>query len=128
MMASCFSILPHYFNKKLGLANGILNTGGCVLTLLDTIVVAFILENYGLRVFSYSVAGFSLFLASLSLVFKPQLPVDTSQTFGQRLRESFGLEIFKKPKFLIWVSSSVFGFYGNCVPVMTMVIINASER
>lgn len=117
-----FAILPHYFNKKLGLVNGILNTGACVILIGYTYLVGHILDYYSIEIVFYTLSCSSLFISLTSFVFKPQLPNDTSSfTLKEKLFDSLGLEILKKPKFIIWSLSLIFGVIGNATPVLTMV-------
>ena len=120
LMTASFSILPHYFNKKLGIANGLMNAGGSIIVILTSLGMGYMLDNFTLKT-TYLVMG-GCFFSSFFVAFfyKSQLRRDTRKSFKSRVKESLGLDIFKKPKFLIWSLTAIFGAYGNSIPILTM--------
>ncbi len=122
IMTIPFAILPHYFNKKLGLVNGVLNGGACIILISYSYLIGYLLEIYSIEIVLYLLASSAFLVAITSFSFKPQLPSDKqSMSLKSKLVNSLGLEILKKPKFLIWSLSLFFGVIGNAIPVMTMV-------
>jgi MFS family permease len=119
-IVSSLSILPHYFDKKLGLANGICNAGGAIIVISTALGMGYMLENFSLKT-TYLVMGgvfFSTFFSSL--FFQSQIQRDKTKSLKIRVKESLGLDIFKKKKFLLWTVTGIFGGYGNSIPVLTM--------
>ncbi len=49
LLIATFAILPHYFNKKIGFANGIMNLGSAFVTVGIPLVVASCLKELGLK-------------------------------------------------------------------------------
>ena len=49
MLIATFAILPHYFNKKIGLANGLMNLGGALVAIGVPLVIAECLKVLGLK-------------------------------------------------------------------------------
>lgn len=121
IMTVPYAILPHYFKKKLGFVNGLLNAGASVILLGYSYLVGYLLDNFELQITFYAIAGTSVLLALSSFIFKPQLPCDKeSLTLKKQLVNSLGLEILKKPKFIIWSVSLIFGALGNATPIMVI--------
>ena len=48
LLIATFAILPHYFNKKIGLANGLMNLGGALVCIGVPLVIAKCLKELGL--------------------------------------------------------------------------------
>ena len=49
LLISIFAILPHYFYRRIGLANGLMNLGAALVTIGVPILVAECLKNIGLK-------------------------------------------------------------------------------
>ena len=114
-----FAIIPHYFNKKLGFVNGFLNAGSCIILVGYSYLVGYLLDNFKIELVFYLLSISSLLVSLSSLVFKPQLPNNKALlSLKAQLIDSLGLEILKKPKFIIWSLSLVFGVIGNATPVL----------
>jgi hypothetical protein len=100
---------------------GLLNTGSCIMIILSSILVGYLLSTYGLVVTFFVSAAFFLTGCLSSITFKTQIPRENShKSFKERFKESLNLSIFKKQKFVIWVISTLFGTYGNMIPILTM--------
>lgn len=125
LMGSTFSILPHYFNKHIGLANGIMNFGGAVITVSLPILTAKFLNSFGLVETFYVLSALSFSTILCAFTYKSMLPPepDTPSTISGRIQRSFGVELFKKPKFVIWCISCFIGLYGAMNIVLTIVRI-----
>ena len=121
ILSTCFAILPHYFDKKLGLANGLMNTGGCFFVIISSLIIGNLLDTIGIVYVFYIISVFSLLLCLFSLTLKPQLPDEKFLTLKQRINSSLGLDVFQKPRFIVWTIASIVGIYGNTTPVITMV-------
>ena len=121
LLAATFAILPHYFNKRLSLANGIMNFFAAALVVVFPIILSAFLNNYGLKEAFYFLAASNFLAAVLSLMFKPMLPKSTEMKLIPRIKESFGLEVLKNKNFLIWCVASFIGMLGYLIPVINIV-------
>ena len=122
LMGSTFSILPHYFRAKLSLANGLMNFGAAVLTVTLPIITQKALTSLGLVDTFYILSALSFSSILCGATYKPMIPVtNRNSSISVRIRNSFGLELFKKPKFLIWCISCFIGLYGAMNIVLTIV-------
>lgn len=121
-------ILGHYFKKRLGLANGIVAGGGCVLTMC----LPFLLETMGNTIgLAYTFRVLSAFMfvqIFLSLTFKPLLPPpidynkeeekvagrNKAQQCIAQIRKCFSMQVFQKKTYRIWacgIATTVLGYF-----------------
>ena len=122
MLAASLSIVPHYFKKKLSLANGLVNCLASILVVLLPYCTSIILKRYGLREAFYFFAFLNLISTLLCLFYTPRLPRNNdTKTRFQKIKHSFGIDVFKKPKFVIWSVASFFGFFGYLIPIINIV-------
>ncbi len=158
LMIATFAILPHYFKKKLGLANGLMNMGGSIITIALPILVKYCLTKLDLRYTWFVLALLSFLTFLFSFFFVPvwnesdkikhednkiedikdhsyfnlnenhvQIVVSDKMTkkkgnlCSNKLKDSFGCQIFKNYDFDIWSLGSVFGIAGVIIPLMTIV-------
>lgn len=121
LLTAFLAILPHYFDKKIGLANGLMNLCGCLITVSLPFAIQESLDSLGLSKTFFILAGICFGTVLASLTFTPQLAVIKYETFGKRLQTGLGLRIFKSRRFLIWIIGSFIGFFGYLVPIVTMV-------
>lgn len=120
-LASILSILPHYFNERLGLANGLMIFGSAFLTIGIPFVVSECLSKIGLANLFFVLAGFSFFSALLTLTFKPQIRNNFEGKWQDKIKKSLGIKVLKMRKFIIWVTSVVIGFFGYLIPIVVIV-------
>ena len=123
LMTASFSILPHYFDKKIGIVNGLMNAGGSIIQILSSIGMGYMLNNLSLKT-TYLIMGgcfFSSFFTSF--LYKSQIRRDTKISFKARVKESLGIDILKSRKFLVWSFTAIFGAYGFSIPILTMVFL-----
>jgi MFS family permease len=119
--AAIYAILPHYFDKNLGLATGIMNSGSSIITTISPFLAAYLLKQYSLRVF-FQMSGFIfLLLFPFSLFYKPLLPKVRYETTKEKLKESFQIDILKNPKFICWIVSTAIWEYGSVMFYQTIV-------
>ena len=97
-----------------------MNSGGCVIIVLNTLLTAHLLNNFDLSITFYAMAVICLTCVLSSLAFKTQIPVPATKTVRERIKTSLGLDVIRKPKFIVWCLSILFGMYGNIIPIMTM--------
>ena len=122
MLAASLSIVPHYFKKKLSLANGLVNCFASILVVLLPYCTSIILRRYGLREAFYFFAFLNLVSTLLCMAYTPRLPTSNdAKTRSQKVRKSFGIDVFRKPKFVIWSVASFFGFFGYLIPIINIV-------
>ena len=120
-LASILSILPHYFMKRLGLANGLMNFGAAFLTISLPFITSECLKKIGLSNTFYVLAGILFLSALLTLTFKPQLKSIHTGEWYKRVEKSLGLDVLKMKKFIIWVSAVFIGFFGYLIPILIIV-------
>ena len=121
LLAPTYAILPHYFNKKLSLTNGIMNFCSAILIVVFPLIISKFLDNYGLSGAFYFLASINIIAAVLALTFKPKLPKSTEISLIPRIKESFGLEVLKNKNFLIWCIANIFGCLGYGIPIINIV-------
>jgi MCP family monocarboxylic acid transporter-like MFS transporter 2 len=119
-----FQILPHYFDKRLGLANGLMNFGGSIIAIGFLLVTAQSLESLGLKraflVFASLTSVTILAAFSFKSVLIPKS--ESGAGFLAKVKESFRIQVLKRREFTIWwVSAS---FYVICFSIATVTIVN----
>jgi len=108
----------------LGLANGLMNLGGAVLTISLPFTIVESLKSVGLSNTFFILAAFSFVSALLTLTFKPQIKTSfESDDLRMKIKKSLGLEILKMKKFKIWTISVFIGFFGYLIPILVIVKI-----
>ena len=121
MLTATLAILPHYFNKRLSLANGVMNVITAVVVVVLPISTSWSLENFGLKYTFYYFTVLNFFTALLSFTFKPILKNDKNISKVKKVKNSFGKDIFKKPNFIIWCVASIVCMFGYLIPVVNIV-------
>jgi len=124
MLTATLAIIPHYFNKKLSLANGVMNFVTAIIVCILPITTSWSLEKYGLKYTFYYFTMLNFITVLLSFTFKPILKNDKNLTKHQKFKNSFGKEIFKKSKFIIWCVASIVCMFGYLIPVVNIVSVN----
>ncbi|CAF0800646.1 unnamed protein product [Brachionus calyciflorus] len=120
LLTSTLAILPHYFKKRISLANGIMNLIGAIIVVLLPILTSKIIHNYSLKgIFLFlSLLNFGTVLMAFTYI--PLLPVHKHEKIIHQIKSSFGLEVFKKPKFAVWCIASFFGMFGYLIPIVNI--------
>lgn len=118
-------ILGHYFNKRLGLVNGIVTAGSSIFTITLPIVLSGLLENVGIKNTMRVLCILMFVLMLAGLTYKPLLPVKstTSQT-GRRcppMNKFFNINIWKSLGYRIWAFGVPAALYGYFVPYVHLV-------
>ena len=121
LLAASMSILPHYFNKKLSFANGLTNFLSAVIICCLLLITSLIFDSYGLKEAFIIFACMHVLSALLCLTYKSKLPEVVNLTKIDKLKRSFGIEVLKKPKFLIWCIASFIGTFGYFMPIVNIV-------
>jgi MCP family monocarboxylic acid transporter-like MFS transporter 2 len=120
---STLQILPHYFNKRLGLANGLMNFGGSIIAIGFLITTAESLESLGLNLTFLIFAGISFFTIVAATLFKSVLKSQSSanQSLKKKLKNSLGTRVLKRPEFIIWWTSACLALVGFSITNVTIV-------
>ena len=87
LAASTYSILPHYFNKKLTLVNGILGFFGAIFTIAIAVIMELLLEKYGLTEAFYFLAAINFLASILTITFISMLSKQVCEKRQTKLRE-----------------------------------------
>jgi MFS family permease len=122
---STYQILPHYFNKKLGLATGLMNFGGSIFAILIVIISDASLATFGLK------SAFFIFmtLSSLTVIaassFKSVLKSQSYkiEKFSDKIKNSLSTDVLKRKEFMIWWTSTYFSVFGFIIISVTIVCI-----
>jgi MCP family monocarboxylic acid transporter-like MFS transporter 10 len=120
-VSAFLSILPHYFKKRLGLANGLMTFGGALITIGLPFLVELCLEELGLAYAFYLLACLAFTTALCGFTFIQRLPENKPYKYYKRVQNSFQFKIFKMKSFIIWVIAGFIGFFGYLIPVYTIV-------
>jgi MFS family permease len=121
LLGATLSILPHYFHKKLSLANGCMNLLSSVIVVILPVCTYEIIANFGLK-------GTFIFLTALNLVtvftsftYISVLPNHQHENAFKRLRKSLALKVLIKKEFIIWSICSLIGQFGYLIPIVVIV-------
>lgn len=122
LLAATLSILPYYFEKKLSLANGLMNFIGSIIIILLPIVTSAIINSSGLKMTFLMLAAVNAvgILAVFTYV-TPEKSKDESNSFLKVIKKSLGTEIFKRKKFILWCVSTFIGKFGYLIPIINIV-------
>ncbi len=118
-----FQILPHYFDKQLGFANGLMNFGGSVVAVLFLSLSDQSLAHVGIKqsflIFT-CVSSITIFAAFL---FKSVLKAesDTNDRILGKMKNSFATDVLKRRELTVWWVSSFFAQFGIMMTYVTIV-------
>ncbi|KAM9798440.1 monocarboxylate transporter 10 [Neosynchiropus ocellatus] len=120
-------ILGHYFNKRLGLVNGIVTAGSSIFTITLPFVLSILLENVG-RQNTMRVLCILMFVLMLAgFTYKPLLPTKPKTPTGKvcpPLNQVFNVNIWKSLGYRIWafgIPAALYGYFVPYVHLMTYV-------
>lgn len=118
-------ILGHYFNKRLGLVNGIVTAGSSIFTITLPIVLSNLLNNVGLQNTMRVLCILMFVLMLAGLTYKPLLPVKSINTqTGSRcppMSQVFNINIWRSLGYRIWAFGVPAALYGYFVPYVHLV-------
>ena len=111
------AILGHYFNRHIGVANGLVQAGGCVFSIFMPPLLTYLFGKIGvantLRFLSCLIA--SLMICVLS--FKPLIKVQPTESKNKNFLDCiFHIDNFRNRKYIIWALSVTVAFLGMYVP------------
>ncbi|KAG8454371.1 hypothetical protein GDO86_000844 [Hymenochirus boettgeri] len=121
-------ILGHYFKKRLGLANGIVAGGGCLLAMCFPFLLKIMGKAIGLAHTFQVLSVFMFIQIFLSLTFKPLLPPpinygkENEKVAGRsktqqclaHTRKYFNMQVFQKKTYTLWalgIATTVLGYF-----------------
>ena len=124
LLSSTFAILPHYFSKKLSLANGLMNALASVIVVLLPICISSILHSHNLSEAFLFLAFLNIIASLFSITYIAQLPMNNDQvSMLVKVKQSFGLRILRMPRYVLWCIASFIAMFGYLIPIITIVII-----
>ncbi|KAI8520349.1 hypothetical protein Bbelb_001030 [Branchiostoma belcheri] len=128
-------ILGHYFQKRMGLVNGLVTFGSSLFTMVLPIVLKFMLRKIGLfptfRVLSGLVATLVLCGCVYTPLIEKQRPRavgdgtaavnDRKRTFVEKIKKHLNLGIWRNRRYVIWAIGVPFALFGYFVPYVHIV-------
>ncbi|XP_062615582.1 monocarboxylate transporter 10-like [Saccostrea cucullata] len=129
-------ILGHYFEKHIGIVNGIVTFGSSVYTIVLSVILPIVLESFGIKYTFLFLGGLYCILLPCSLTWKPlfQRQTDISRVDASlNKREQQGdeccnwakkclnLNIFKNRAYLTWFLGFGIALFGYFVPFVHLV-------
>lgn len=124
LLASTLAILPHYFQKKLSLVNGIANSLGSIIVVIMPIISDTMINKYGLKETFLLLAGMNVLSAALCLTYREVIPNNKKESFILRMKKSFGVDVFKNRNYNIWLIATFFGMFGYLIPIVNIVSVH----
>ncbi len=120
---STYTILPHYFDKRLGLASGFMIFGGSALTIILQLVTTESFNALGLNYTFLIFMGLTFVSILAASCFKRILKSESREqdSIRVRIKSSFSTKVLKRPEFWIWTISSCFAEFGAHVGMITIV-------
>jgi MFS family permease len=122
LLAATEAILPHYFKKRLSLANGFMIFVSAFVIVALPFFTSMILERYALRETFFFLAALNSVAILTTASFKSQLPrprVETS--VWQKVKESVGdMVLFKNVKYICWLLATFIAMFGYLIPIVNI--------
>ena len=123
LLAATLAILPHYFNKRLSLANGLMSGLSSIIMIVLPTITGVMLRRFGLKETFLVLGAINFVTIIMAFSYRPLLPAsNTDVSLYSRLKESFGLAVFRKRNFIIWTIGGLIGFFGYMIPIFYIVI------
>ncbi|RNA11488.1 monocarboxylate transporter 10-like [Brachionus plicatilis] len=120
LLASTLSILPHYFDKRLSLANGIMNLIGSIIIVILPIFTSIIINAYGLKTTFFFLTALNAVPIFLVMSFKSRLPKPKDLTLKKELKNSLGIDVLRKKMFVAWCFITFIGKFGYFIPILNI--------
>jgi MFS family permease len=121
LLTSTLAILPHYFNKRLSLATGLMSFIGAILVVFIPIITDLIIKKHGLSATFFFLAGLNCITIFMVFTYRPVLRSAHKKSKLETIKQSFGFEILKKRRFIIWCIASFIGMLGYLIPIVNIV-------
>jgi MFS family permease len=122
-----YAILPHYFDNKLGLATGLMNSGSSIIVAVSPYLAAYLLSD-GLSRYFFVMGLISALIFPISIAYKPTLPSIRFESAKEQIKDSFQVQILKSRKFICWIASTALWEYGSIMLTQTIVSINTLSK
>lgn len=122
--APSLAVLAHYFNRRLGFANGIATAGSSVFTALLPIPLAAMLDAIGLQNTFRVMAALTLSVALCGIAFKTPVVMDSwidEDKEPTGCCEVLNKSIWKNRRFVVWVIAIPLALFGYFVPYVHLV-------
>ena len=111
------AILGHYFKKHIGLANGLVQAGGCIFSIFMPSLLTFLFGKINVANTFRVLSGLIATLMLCVLSYKPVLKVTKAESNGKSLiSEVIYVDNFKNYKYMIWAFSVSVAALGKFVP------------
>ncbi|KAM9181014.1 monocarboxylate transporter 8 [Dugong dugon] len=134
-------ILGHYFQRRLGLANGVVSAGSSIFSMSFPFLISMLGDKIKLVQTFRVLSTFMFVLMLLSLTYRPLLPSsqDTPskrgvrtlrQSFLAQLRKYFNMRVFRQRTYRIWafgIAAAALGYFIPYVHLMKYVKEEFSE-
>ncbi|XP_050689070.1 monocarboxylate transporter 4-like [Eriocheir sinensis] len=92
-----YAVMPHYFKRRIGMANALMASGVCIGGIVGPPVVTFLQEQYGFKGATLIVAAFALNFCLAGALFRPlQRPSNVNKTTESTDKEAKDKEIKHK--------------------------------
>ncbi|XP_023620442.1 monocarboxylate transporter 8 isoform X1 [Myotis lucifugus] len=128
-------ILGHYFQRRLGLANGVVSAGSSIFSISFPLLIKMLGAKIKLAQTFQVLSTFMFILTLLSLTYRPLLPSsqDTPskrgvhnlcQCFLAQLRKYFNMRVFRQRTYRIWafgIAAAALGYFVPYVHLMKYV-------
>lgn len=125
MLSSTLSILPHYFKQRLSFANGLMNCFASMIVIFLPILTSIILNRFSLTEAFYFLGILNLIGGLMCCTYKSCIPVSLKDdSYLESVKDSFGLEVLKEYKYVVWCVASFIGMFGYMIPIITMVCLS----
>jgi MFS family permease len=121
LLAATEAILPHYFKRRLSLANGIMIFVSAFVIVTLPIVTSMVLDQHGLRETFFLLAGITSLTILLTLTFKSQLPNRHEKTVVQHIKSSVDAIIFENRRYICWLVATFIAMFGYLIPIVNIV-------
>ncbi|KAL1414090.1 hypothetical protein MTO96_007728 [Rhipicephalus appendiculatus] len=122
--APSLAVLAHYFNRRLGLANGIATAGSSVFTALLPIPLAAMMDAIGLQNTFRVMAVLTLSVALCGIAFKTPVVMHSwidEEKEPSGCCEVLNKSIWKNRRFVVWVIAIPLALFGYFVPYVHLV-------
>jgi MFS family permease len=129
LLSATAAILPHYFERKLSQANGVMIFTSAFVIISLPLITSMILKSYGLQMTFYFLAALNFVTIFMAVAFKSQIPSRPLKvSFVSKLKEGFGdAENFKNSKYVCWLLASFIAMFGYLIPIVNNVKLTLSD-
>lgn len=98
-----------------------MNLIGAIVVVLLPIFTSNLIDNYGLKATFLFLSILNFVTMLMAMTYRSMIPVVNHDKKRKKLKSSFGLEVIKKPKFVVFCVASFFGMLGYLIPIVNIV-------